>query len=334
MLKKLLFIGFLVPVLAWSREIKDEFIVTPEDFGCVSNNEEAAHENSLRLQNAIDYAIANGTKIVSAIGKKYYIKESLIINSPICIEFNMASLIATDTMEMIVINDGFPTRWAGKIEGMKLDLNKRARSGICLRKAVKLRISDCAIIGIPNEGVGLCIEDGYENFVDNVHFEAGENYAIGIKIATHDCHFSDCAFINCHTAIYCSGSNFFERMHAWMGSMGKWIENSVFFRINSAGPIFLYQCFSDTYDKAFEIVKSTRLFICQQKNVHNKMMWRKKTDEIHPVFFYFESEKEAKESYVILDNSFIGGLFVEEENLQSFSNHSTHHIKVNNTFIQ
>lgn len=53
----------------------------------------------------------------------------------------------------------------------------------------------------------------------------------GIDIKTHDCHFSDCVMINCHTAIICSGTNVFDRIHARMGSNGKWLENSVFFNI-------------------------------------------------------------------------------------------------------
>lgn len=36
--------------------------VTPEDFGCVSNDKKQAENNSVGLQKAIDYCMANGSK--------------------------------------------------------------------------------------------------------------------------------------------------------------------------------------------------------------------------------------------------------------------------------
>lgn len=313
---------------------EEKLYVTPEDFGCISDNKENAHENSIRMQKSIDFAIEKGLKIVSTSGKKYYIKEGLVIKGPIDIDFNMGTLVATDTFSVIEINDGKARRWGGRIAGLKIDQNKKAKHGIYCKSAVKVHISDCAFIGIPQNGVGVHVEKGYEVFLDDVHLEGGDDKATGIKIDTHDCHFSDCAIINCHTAVDCAGSNFFERIHAWIGSGGKWIDGSTFFRIRGGESIFLHQCFSDTFDKAFEILRNTRVFISQQKNYHNKIMWKRDAKNINPVFFHFKNMEIANQSYIVLDNSYVGGLIVEGENRQLFSNIDGHHIIINNSYIE
>ena len=328
------FVFILVSVFVDAKTSQEFCYITPEDFGCVSDNPEFAHNNSVGLQKAIDYTIEKGIRLCFLTNSKYYIKEGLIIKAPVDIDFNMATLIALDTISVIEINDGKGRRWAGKIVGLQINLNRIAQKGVYCRNTVKMRLSDISIVGIPQNGIGIHVEKGYEVFVDNIHIEGGDNSAIGIKVDTHDCHFSDCALIDCHTAVDCSGSNFFERIHAWMGMGGRWINGSVFFKIRGGGPIFLHQCFSDTFDKAFEIEKNTKLFITQHKNFHNKTMWKKDEDTIHPVFISYISQSVADNSLIVLNSSFIGGLTIGEKKRHSFSNIRNHRAAINDSYVE
>lgn len=326
----LLFIA-ACPLFSVAKEDDKGWYITPEDFGCVSDKLEAAHNNSIGLQRAIDYACSNGVNLVSSANKKYYLKEGVVIKAPIDIHFNMGTLIATDSVDILTINDGRGKRWAGIVAGLKIDMNKKGKTGINCLNAVKLHITDCTIIGIPQYGVGVNLEKGYEVFVDNVHLEGGEHLSTGIRVNTNDCHFSDCALIDCHTAVDCRGSNFFERIHAWMGP--SWLSKSTCIKIRGGGPIFLHQCFSDTFDWAFDIEVATELHISQHKNFHNKIMWNKPDDLIHPVFIRFANEQIAKESSIHIDNSYVGGLSINNQNRQTFSNYKDTAITVTNSYI-
>ena len=323
----------LLFVSAAARNLKKSYYVTPEDFGCVAGDERKAVLNTQKLQEMVDYAILNGKKIIGKASSKFYIAGSIEINGPVTIEFNKASLIATDSSDMIVIK-GKHREYSGVISGIHLDLNNIARSGFNGACAIKIRITDCNITGIPENGVGITIEKGYEVFVDNVHFEGGAYKATGLRSNTADCHYSDLVMIDCHTAVDNRGINYYERIHAWMGEKGKWIDGSTFFRVRGIGPIFLNQCFCDTYDIGIKVECKTNLFISQLRNFQNKEMWQRRTEEIHPVFIYFTKDSFADQSFIAIDNSYIGGLFVDNNNKQLFSNVAKHGVKFENTRIE
>lgn len=313
----------------------NEFYVTPENFGCISDSKHEASNNSRRLQAMIDFAIKNGCKIISKSEKHYYIAKGIYVSHPISIEFNRSTLIATDSVDMITFlrKDSNNKLYNGVVSGLYLDLNKIAKSGIRCQHVVKIRFTNNWIYNIPSNAVGVKVDKGSEMFFDNIHFEGGEKGAYGIKIDTHDCHFSDCVMINCYVAVDNNGSNFFERIHAWM-EKGTWIPGGAFFNIRGGRPIFLHQCFSDTFDKSFQIECKTNLFISQHKNYHNKQMWKREADKIQPLFLHFSSEEVAKNSQIVLDNSYIGGLYIDGKNRQSFSNIDGHHIIINSSYIE
>ncbi len=312
---------------------KESSVVTLEDFGGQSGVEAAADSNSVALQRAIDHLIKTGQKLISRGDKKYYISKGVKIKAPILIDFNRATLIATDTISIITIENSILRRCSGKISGLRLDLNNKAKRGIDCVNSIKLHISDCEIVNIPQKGVALNIEKGYEIFVDNTHVLGGQNGATGFRIRTSDCHFTDCVMIDCHTAVDCNGSNFYERIHAWMGAGGRWLDGSTFFRVAGGGPNFLNQCFSDTFEKSFEITSKTSLYISQHKNFHNKIMWKRDVNQIHPEMFHFVDKNVAYESSIFINSSYIGGLRIDNVERQVFSNIEENVITVSNSII-
>ena len=332
--KIFIFFFYLVSFQSVYGQKELSHIVTPEMFGVKANDISAARKNSECLQEALNYAARHGKTLVSSAGNHYYISKGLEINDFVDIDFGRATIIATDTCEMFLVQSGKRRKWAGTIRNLQLDLNNIAKCGIYCENAIKLKIEDVGIVGIKMNSCGLTIMQGYEVFAENMHFEGGQNKATGISVYTHDCHFQDCVMIDCHTAVECWGSNFFERIHAWIGNKGKYLEGSSFFKIRNAGPVFLHQCFSDTYEIAFNIMSKTELYISQLKNYHNKLMWQKDTKLIHPELFHFSDEKIAKESFVVVENSSLGGLVIDGVNRQKFSNVGQDVIKLQNSFLQ
>jgi len=123
-----------------SAKNKNEYFVTPEDFGCIAGDSSKAELNSKGLQKMVDYAIANGQKITANANRRYYISKSIVITAPITIDFNRATLVATDTASMIVVDDGKGRRYSGNISEICLDLNKISKAGIKCVNSVKLQL--------------------------------------------------------------------------------------------------------------------------------------------------------------------------------------------------
>lgn len=293
-------------------------IVTPESFGCISDDIKAANDNAKRMQDAINYCIKNGAKLESSANKTYYINKGLQISGFINIDMGCATIVATDSINILnIISTNRVERWNGVIRNFRLDLNNIARCGINCFYASKLHITDGEIVGIGNKAIGVNIEKGYELLIDNIHFHGSAINSRGIKISTSDCHFSDCILINCFIAIDNQGSNFYNRIHAWM--LSQYIHGSIFFN-NRGGLVFLSQCFSDTYDRTFEIDAESELHLSQLRLYHNKIMWIKPYDNVAPTLFYFKNLDIAEKTKISLIDSKIGNLILNKKNRQKFSN--------------
>lgn len=317
MKKNVIFIFFLFIATICLADNQTPVEVTPEDFGCVSDNENQAEKNYVGLQKAIDYCIANGSKLTSVASHNYYINKGLNVSGFINVDLGGATIIATDTIYMLTVNCDKTEYWTGTIRNFRLNMNNKAKFGIYCENAIKLRFTDGEIVGIKNGGIGFYMGKGYEVFVDNIHFHGGQNNATGIMMRTSDCHFSDCVMINCHTAIDNLGCNFYSRIHAWMTA--HYIKGSTFYR-SRGGLAYLSQCFGDTFDRAFDIVGASELHISQFRVFHNKIMWKKPYDKLSPVVFYFANGSVANKSYITLIDSNIGGLVLDRKNRQMFTN--------------
>lgn len=291
--------------------------VTPEHFGCISNDKRQADNNSIALQNAINYCIKNGSKLVSIASNAYYISKGLTIPGYINIDLGGATLIATAPMSMVTIHYDKTEYWTGTIRNFRLNMNGIAKVGIDCDKVIKLHIYDGEFYNIGEHAVGLQVTEGYELFANNLHFHGSQKYSIGIKTLTSDCHFSDCIMINCYTAIDNTGGNFYERIHAWM--LPQYLQGSIYFR-NRSGLIFMSQCCCDTYDKAFAVDNICEMHISQLKLFHNKLMWKGHSGKIFPIVFFFEKETVANESKIFLSDSYIGSLILGNQDKQAFSN--------------
>lgn len=285
--------------------------ITPEDYGCVSDDIKYATNNSICFQKAINEACKSGKKLISQGSKKYYIDKGLIITSHFDIDLSNAILVPLDSVDVLSIDFDSKQQFSGNIRNVRIDLNNIGKSGIKVKWGGKLHISDCDIYNVPKRGSGIKLDVCYEVFVDNVHIKANQEGATGLEVHTSDCHFSDCVMIDCTTAIRNWGSNCFDRIHAWMTS--RWVENSVFYESNTRGPVFMTQCCSDTYNTSFLVKKESIIFINQFKNFQNLQMWQKVKV---PRPFVFKFENEELNSQIFFENSYVSSLMKDGVNCQ------------------
>lgn len=146
---------FIIPLHIQAQQWSEYFVV-PEMFGCISDSREAAEQNARGLQKVIDYAISKGVTLVSSRNKKYYIDQGLVITGGLDINLGSATIVATDTMKMLTINNGKARQWAGTLRSFRLDMNGKANYGIYCENAIKLRITDGEIVNI-KKTVSVCI---------------------------------------------------------------------------------------------------------------------------------------------------------------------------------
>ena len=311
---------FFSALLAESGSIVfSEYFLSPEMFGCISNQREYAERNSTCLQNMIDKANAEKKTIISSAGKKYYIKKGLVISGYVNIDFGGASIVALDSNEMITLEMD-NVRWKGVIRNLKLDLNSVAKVGYWGKFPEKIRITDGEINGIGENAVGMSFDKGFEVFVDNIHFRGVSPRATGIRLKTSDCHFSNIVMIDCQKGFELYGSNFFSQIHAWIQDP-KLLKGSQLFDIKRGADNFMSQIFSDTYEVAYLIETEARLHITELKIYHNEHKWDDLDSSIVKSYlFFFSDSLYAKNSSIIIQNSHIGYLLKEGENRMLCSN--------------
>lgn len=124
MRRTLSFVCFLFVCVFACADNKVPVFVTPEDFGCVSNDKHQAEKNSTGLQKAIDYCIVNGSKLTSVASHSYYIKKGLKISGFINIDLGGATIIATDSVPMFTVHWDKTEYWTGIICNFRLNLKR------------------------------------------------------------------------------------------------------------------------------------------------------------------------------------------------------------------
>lgn len=189
MRRTLSFVCFLFVCVFACADNKVPVFVTPEDFGCVSNDKHQAEKNSAGFQKAIDYCIVNGSRLTSVASHCYYIKQGLKISGFINIDLGGATIIATDSVPMFTVHWDKTEYWKGIIRNFRLNLNDIARIGINCDKVIKLHLTDGEFSGIGANAIGLNVKEGYELLADNLHFHGNQKYSTGIRTLTSDCHF-------------------------------------------------------------------------------------------------------------------------------------------------
>lgn len=295
--------------------------ILPEYFGCKGDG---TTDDTIALQNAINYAISNKVLLSSSNNKVYAISSQLNITGYIDIDFNDATIKATKAINIFNFNMVGGHEYSGTIKNLILDCNNIATIAINIPSAHKMNFSHIEIKNISGTGIYNCTGN-YELFFDNIHLNGSAITAIGIYTNASDCHYTDIVGIDINIFIKCiSASNFFTRCHAWI-STPIYLVGSCYMDITN-GIEYLNQCYVDTYATAFKITNGTEMYINELSLFHNISKWT--TDLITQcdgvyVLNFVDSSAESG-SIIYIRNSRIWGLLLNLVSYQQLYNYNTH----------
>jgi len=211
---------------------------TPEQFGAIGNG---TFDDTIALQKAIDYCIANGKQLKCQNGKTYCISSPLnLSNTSIClINFNWATLKAIKTMDYMITFDGsanVKNDVKTLLKNIIIDCNNKA-GGLNLIYSYKFTFENFMIKNC--QTVAIWIQRGGA-FVCQNGTIIGDCTpdSRGIYNQTSDCHFHEIVIIDMKKCIFNGGTNFYHKVHGWLTSK---VANSIFFE-HFAGFGSLVQC--------------------------------------------------------------------------------------------
>ena len=291
--------------------------VFPSDFGAKGDG---VADDTMALQNAINYCQNNNVKLKSQQNKVYLVTSKLFITKKINMDLNCCVIKASDNVtDIIDISTG--QIWYGKIRNIVLDCNNTSSNGFTVSYGEKLSINNLVVKNCKK--ICFSVKGGYEVICKDSHFNGVETNSIGMKIDTSDCHFSDIILIDCYKAIVTSDTtNYYNRIHAWMRNNE--LVGSTFFTLDG-GNNFITDCFSDSYNITFYIDSPAKIFI-SGLNVYylNKTNINSAYSSNKPTVFKFNTSlnKYGNTKYITLSNSLIRGSVnnfkVDLSNIQPF----------------
>lgn len=256
--------------------------VTPEQFGAVGNGQ---FDDTVTLQAAIDYCIANGKQLKCQSGKTYCISSPLkLSNTSTClIDFNWATLKAIKAMDYMITFDGSAnTKNDVKtlVKNIIIDCNKKA-GGLNLIYSFKFTfdgfmIKNCQTVAIwIQKGGAFVCQNG--TIIGDCTPDSR-----GIYNQTSDCHFHEIVIIDMKKCIFNGGTNFYHKVHGWLTSN---VANSIFFT-HFAGFGSLAQCQCDTYETGYLLRTSYDLSLVACTYYNNYHLY---DSEVTPVVFKFNT---------------------------------------------
>ncbi len=266
------------------------------------------HTSSDILKKAFAYAMTNKFDIVG--NGQYTTNEPLIVNEKINI--NVKTIIANNFTDYILkcTYDYSKPAKLNKIE-VHLDCNN-VSSGIYVSGVKKSLILNSEIINI--FGCGICLNSGYECYIENTHlYGVGENN-IGILINTSDCVITNCVGINCHTFVKANESFHISQCHAWIGSP-ELLKDSIFIDIGDKYLIGnISNCYSDTYQNTAYIRNYSSAVIIDNLLInYNPTIYNQSSVKNLPRYlFYFNDTQGINVAYT--DRYSLTNAIIDDQN--------------------
>ena len=188
--------------------INDKLIVN--SCGVYGDN---THDDYAKLNTLLGKAKLKNLKVTFNSSSIYLISEPLNVAN-LDIDFNNATIkVYGNTTIDNVINVN-STDYYTTIKNLNIDATN-ANVGFDLIQARKCYIENLNIINISNMGIRQT--GGYETKITHVNLTGdGTSHCYGIYAYGHDNTYNDVVMIDCYTAIYNRGLNFYNDIHAWL----------------------------------------------------------------------------------------------------------------------
>ena len=302
--------------------------ITPERFGCIGDGETDDTENFKKF---IAYLKQNNVSGYCLTSKTYLLSKQIDITK-CSINFNKSTIKAKEGFNgssILYYQDSVNTTedytHFTVIEKLSLDCNNIPNLvGILMPYVFKCTLRDCMIYNCCRSC--LKVTGGAELFVDECHLIGNRNYQqYGIEITTSDCHFTNIVIIDCHTAIYNEGSNFYSLVHGWKS---KNIKGSVFM-LSHSGYCQMSQCSIDTYETGIYIQTDRGVIFDNGTYFNNNDLY---DSDVFPTFLKYTNSASYYSQKTIISNSEIRSN-VTNKPLILISNNNTQTRMMNNNYI-
>lgn len=277
--------------------------VTPKTFGCIGDG---VTDDSVNLQKAIDYCILNNKKLVGISGEKYGIKQTLIINGFLDIDFSSCEIIdITDVglNKMLNIKVTAPTVYPKDYYSqntliLNLQGNGSTNYGVYGEYARNF-IIDKTVIN--NVSKAIEIYQGYEVTIRDFYGcgIASDNSGFGVKICTGDCLVDSAILLDYHTGVWTLSNNYIENVHCWLSRN---FNGSIAFR-QTSGDCHIDNCYFDSYNYVIYKEQNAQLFINNMRTFYNTDLYT--TSFNVPIIFYSSTYPTNVFGYTSLTNSYI-----------------------------
>lgn len=315
--------------------------INPIMFGCYGDN---THDDTIKLQNCINYCINKNLKLTSPKDKIYKISDTIEITSPIFIDFNFATLKAYQSDIALEVNYSSPNELNYYIKNMIIDCNSTCDKGLyvpnCRRTIFEgIKVYNFNLIGMhfgDNGTVG-------GSRINQCYIDNGNNLIPGttaLLINTSDLFVDSLDWVNVPGGIHKldGGGGIYSNCHGFIANnMSELYPNSFFFKCSASCNIILDNCYPDTQQYGFIIDNGTsnpRLKINNMISYMNKNVLPQEiiTNYGQAKLFYFPNKSQGKR--ISISNSTINGAVYEDTtNLIDFCNLSENLITMTNTYI-
>ena len=191
--------------------------------GIYGDNE---HDDYTNLNTLLGKAKTKKLKVVFNSSSTYLISAPLNVAN-LDIDFNYATfkVYGNETIDNVInVNN---TNYYTTLRNLNIDAT-HATVGLDLIQARKCYIENVNITNISN--IGIRQTGGYETKITHCNLTGdGTSHCYGIYAYGHDNTYNDFVMIDCYTAIYNRGLNFYNDIHAWL----------------SNADLFYHSCFMD-----------------------------------------------------------------------------------------
>jgi hypothetical protein len=290
--------------------------VTPEQYGAIGNG---VADDTVALQSAINYCIANKKVLRGKDNAIYGIKATLTVNGFIDMMMNTATIKALVAIDKMIFYQ-FPSDYRDSSKdllgnmsycSLHLEGNSLANYGIY--------VDNCACITFINTKIRYCttgvfISNCSEILWENLYIRGDASVnSVGINNTAFDCLFNFVYMMNCYTGYISTGSlNHITNLHIWMS---KNFNGSTGIK-HMGGGLFIVNAYIDSFAHSFYSNASSQLMLTNVNTFINGNLYNATFDT--PVIFY--SDGTQKFSNTFMTNSYISGssttILSNQSNLQ------------------
>lgn len=279
--------------------------INPMNFGCYGDG---VHNDTIKLQNALNYAKNNNKLFKSTPNKTYLITQPIEIGD-VTSFWNKSIIKTLDNITMITHNSTNENKHI--CDGLIIDCNNTNSNALECINSHGFNLNNLIIKNLNK--IGLIVDSGsYEFDVNNtiIYGTGTDNDSIGILYKTSDCTFNNIIMKDVHIAIDNRGGGRFtgNNIHPWI--LNTIIEpNSIAYRSQSNSSFNLSQCQSDSYHYPFYVADNTGP-VMQINNFNAYWQTFVQTEDVIgeniPVVFY--GSNSASYSKASISNLRVSGL--------------------------